>query len=110
MIKKLEIPIFHGTLILFQDVEIEKAFAMVNMDYDGDDYFGAISQVCIDRNGNRAFVIIFDECDPQAVAHEAVHIAHRIIQEHGMEGDEELIAYLTGWVVTQCHKYLRVEK
>lgn len=109
MIKKLTIPIFHGTLILFQDVEPEKAFAMVNIEYDGDDYFGAISQVCEDRNGNRAFVIIFDECDPQAVAHEAVHVAHRIAEEHGINYDEEFIAYMTGWVVTQCHKYLRVD-
>lgn len=109
MIKKVNIPIFHGTLILFQDVEIEKAFAMVNMEYNGDDYFGAISQVCEDRNGNRAFVIIFDDCDNETVAHEAVHVAHRIAEEHGINYDEEFIAYMTGWVTTQCHKYLKIE-
>ena len=109
MIKKLTIPIFHGTLILFQDVEIEEAFKMVNLEYD-EETFGAFSSVCYDSSGRQAFVIIFDDCDPDTVAHESVHIAHRIIQEHGMAGDEELIAYLTGWVVPQCHKYLRVEK
>ena len=109
MIKKVTIPIFHGTLILFQGVEPAEAFAMVNMEYDPDDYFGAITTVCVDRTGNKAIVIIFDECDPQAVAHEAVHAAHFIISERGMENDEELIAYLTGWVVAQCHKYLKVE-
>lgn len=106
MIKKINIPIFHGTLILFQDVEIDEAFRMVNLEYD-EESFGAFSSVCYDRSGRQAFVIIFDDCDHETVAHESVHIAHRICEEHDIEKDEELIAYLTGWVVTQCYKYLK---
>ena len=81
---------------------------MLNLEFDEDQPFGAFSSVCYDKSGNQAFAIIFAECDPQAVAHEAVHIAHRIAEEHDIEKDEELIAYLTGWVVTQCHKYLKI--
>ena len=109
MIKKVNIPIFHGTLILLQGMEIEQAMSMVNIEYDPDDKFGAFSSVCYDRSGRQAFVIIFDDCDNETVAHEAVHIAHRITEEHDMESDEELIAYLVGWIVGQCHKYLKVE-
>ena len=109
MIKKVNIPIFHGTLILFQDVEMEEACKMVNLEYDDDLLCGAFSSLCYDRDGRQAFVIIFDDCDNETVAHESVHIAHRIAESHDIEKDEELIAYLTGWVTSQCHKYLKVE-
>jgi hypothetical protein len=108
MIKKIDIPIFHGTLILMQGIPLEEAFGMVNLEYDPEEPFGAYTSVCYDRSGRQAFVIIFDDCDNETIAHESVHIAHRIVEEHGIEKDEELIAYLTGWVATQCHKYLKV--
>ena len=107
MIKKIEIPVFFGTLILFQDHNIEEAFKLINVKYDGKE-FGAFSVVAIDKLGHQGFVIIFDECTHQTVSHEAVHIAYRIAEEHELKKDEELIAYLTGWVTAQCYKYLKV--
>ncbi len=104
MIKKIDIPIFFGTLILFQDHDIQEAFKLINVKPEERD-FGAFSVVAVDKVGHQAFVIIFKECVPHTVAHEAVHVAHRIAEEHDMKKDEELIAYLTGWVTAQCYKY-----
>jgi len=109
MIKKVELPVFYGTLVLFQDHDIKEAFDIIDVEYDGK-AFGAFSVIAVDKAGHQAYVIIFDECTNSTVAHEAVHTAYRIIEEHELKKDEELIAYLTGWVVTQCHKYLNVAK
>ena len=107
MIKKVNLPIFHGTLILFCDHDIKEAFSLINEKYDGKE-FGAYSVVAIDKEGRQGFVIIFDECTHETISHEAVHIANRIAEEHELKKDEELIAYLTGWVTAQCYKYLKV--
>lgn len=109
MIKKIDIPIFFGTLVLFQDYDIEKACAIAEFDYDPENKFDAYAGISVDKKGNTGFVIIFAKCTPEIIAHEATHVANRICERNEMEKDEELIAYLTGWVVTQCHKYLKVE-
>ena len=71
--------------------------------------FDAISGYDIDKEGHYGYGIIFSACTPSIIAHEAVHVAHDIIETHGLDKDEELIAYLAGWVVVQCHKYLNVK-
>lgn len=108
MIKKINIPIFFGTLVLFQDYDMKKACQIMGFKEDHFDY-DAISGHEVDKDGHLGYGIIFDKCTPSIIAHEAVHTAHQIIETHDMSNDEELMAYLTGWVVEQCHKYLKVQ-
>ena len=108
MIKKIKIPIFFGTLVLFQNYDIKKACKIANFDYDPNNTFDGYSGTNTDRDGHFGYIIIFDKCDASIISHEAVHIAHRILNRNGIEKDEELIAYLTGWITAQCCKYLNV--
>ena len=108
MIKKISIPIFYGTLVLFQDYDIEKACKELSIKEDNINAFDAITGCDTDSEGHVGYGIIFRKCTAPIIAHEAVHVAHNIIEMHGMSNDGELVAYLTGWVTLQCHKYLKV--
>ncbi|MBE3102469.1 MAG: hypothetical protein IMZ47_09425, partial [Firmicutes bacterium] len=97
MTRQIKIPIYYGYLILHQNVPMEK----VCKDYgwkNGD--FDAISGRDIGRNGVYGYIMAFEKCSPSIIAHEADHIAFRIMKDRGIgigSSNEEVHAYLVGW-------------
>ena len=107
MLKKIHIPIFSGYLLLYQDCDVEEVCKKHGF---SNDICDAMTGVDHYRNDILAFVTIFiNKNDLNTMAHEAVHFAHFLIREAAMNEDEELIAYLSGWFMEQCSKYLWID-
>lgn len=65
--------------------------------------------------GEHSYHMVFKKeyCNARVVAHEALHIVHKIFEDRYIQIDidnDEPEAYLLGWVVGQCHKYLKLKK
>jgi hypothetical protein len=111
MIKKLEIPVFHGWLYLYQGVPFDEVATRHNMvvEKDGAD---AMSGSDIDKNEVTAYIIaVEDNVSASSVAHEALHVVNYMMKDRDMVPDlnnDEWQCYLLGWIVRQCHKYMKV--
>lgn len=70
-----------------------------------DDY-GAVTFKCGKDGLDGFFVLLRPNATPCIVAHEAVHLAHKIMLSRGIKTDpenDEPQAYLVGWLVEQIH-------
>lgn len=73
----------------------------------------AMSGSDLDKNEVTAYIIaVEDNVSASSVAHEALHVVNYMMRDRDMVPDlnnDEWQCYLLGWVVRQCHKYLKVE-
>lgn len=110
MIKKtINIPIYHGKLTIIKNPDIKE----VNEKYDlGDDEclkYDALTFVNIKSNGFFHSIIIFNTVSSSIIAHEAMHVVSYLFKHNGIEysiDNDEPQAYLLGWIVKQCDKFL----
>jgi len=114
MIKKIKIPIYNGTLVLIQNKslqDIPKKWKPEKFDLSG---YAAVTCHRDNKFGFRYFVILFTKSiGSKTIAHEALHCMSDIFDHRGIKFDiynDEPAAYLLGWIVDQCHKYLKVKK
>ena len=109
MIKQIKIPIYFGDLVLIQDIPLDEIRKKHNIEGISCD---AIAWHEVDKAGVTGYMMAFKKCKPSIIAHEADHIANRIMVDRNIPvsfENEETHAYLVGWVVEQCHKFLKVE-
>ena len=113
MIKNLKIPIYHGTLKIMQFKSLDE----IPKDYLGDykDFEtrgnDAIAYWYDDKNLYRYYWMAFKEkTSPECIAHESFHAMNYIFKDRQVDyntSNDEHAAYLLGWIVKMCHKYLK---
>jgi hypothetical protein len=113
MIKKISIPIYYGHLVIIQKKRLENIpnkWKPEGFDLHG---FEALSYYVDSKTGYRYFVLAFEKkTNPRIITHESLHCVHHIFNHKNIKYDQlndEHGAYLIGWIVTQCHKYLKIK-
>ena len=102
--KKIEIPIFTGTLIIHRDKDLKavsKKYKTKSLEA-----YGAVS---LRGESPREYIVAFEGYDPSLIAHEVVHVVNFIFLDCGQELDrvnDEAQAYLTGWVFEQIYNFV----
>lgn len=105
--RKVQIPIYFGTLhIAFSKnfVKTAKKFK-VELKDSANDYLGLAVRIS-DKKACK-YLILINRNTPDVIAHEALHITNYILEDCGITIDttnDEVQAYLLGWVVTQVIK------
>ncbi len=113
MIKIIEIPLYHGELVLIQKKKLEdipEKYKPENEDFKG---YAAVTCFRLKNNGVAQFIIAFlKPTTPSNIAHEAEHCKGEIFNHVGItehNTNNEPSAYMIGWIVEQCHKYLKIK-
>ena len=113
MIKKIEIPVFHGWLYLYQGVSFEDVAEKHNFVFEKSG-MDAVSMSDLDENEVTAYIIAVKEnVSASSVAHEALHVVNYMMKDRDMVPDlnnDEWQCYVLGWIVRQCHKYFTISK
>ena len=110
MIKKVNIPIFLGHLLLIQGVPFDEITKKYDLPEIGpcEAMYGAF----LDDSGYSFYLIaVKDEASANAIVHEAAHVTHVMMLHRGMKPDlnnDEWENYLLAWIVKQCYKYFNV--
>ena len=112
-IKTIKIPLYHADLIIAQDSNGQKILDKYGIKFSifG---FGAVTFRHQSKNGYDRYVIAFNNKDIHAglIAHEALHVVTYLFQDKQIRIDtdnDEPAAYLLGWIVSECHKFLDVD-
>lgn len=109
-IKNLKIPIYFGGLKIIQVKELGE----LNKEYDVDLYglMGAFMYQN-DSEGYASYTLAFPEdVTPSVIAHESLHLTNQILNDSGVRLDpdnDEPQCYLIGWIVNECHKFLKIK-
>lgn len=111
MIKNIDIPIYRGRLILIQKKKLENISKEYKPDFDLHGFEACV--VCKnEKNGYRNFIMLFEKpTNSRIIAHESLHILSELFKHRGIDisyTNDEHGAYFLGWVVEQCHKYLKI--
>jgi len=110
--RRIEIPVFHGWLYLYQDVPFDEVATKHNLVFSND-VADAVSGSDLDKDEVTAyFIAVAPSVSASSVAHEALHVVNYMMRDRDMVPDlnnDEWQCYLLGWVVRQCHKYLKIE-
>ena len=111
MIKKIDIPIYRGTLILVQKKDLNKLPKKYKPDFDMHG-FDACVFIKDAKNGFRNYIMTFrNPTNSRIIAHESLHFMSELFKHTGVDiayTNDEHGAYLIGWVVEQCHRYLEI--
>lgn len=109
--KKIKIPIYYGDLFLIQTDDFEKVEKKYNLTSLHGVYACAWDNP--KKNGESRFYMLFSyDCDPVDIAHEALHVTNFICKSRNISVDmnnDEPRAYLLGWIVQQCHDFLKIK-
>ena len=113
MIKKINIPIFFGELVLIQKKKLSDIPKKWAIDFD----FHGYAATCYTKNTKggclRVVIAFMNPTTPEIIAHEAYHAVNNLFVNNGIKPDlynDEPAAFILGWIVKQCHKYLKVKK
>jgi hypothetical protein len=109
MEKTIKIPIYSGKLIIIQSdnfSDIEKKYNLVSLE----DY----SAFCFKKQNNSSTYVMVFGVDVTAgiIAHESFHVVTTLFEDSLITIDnnnDEPAAYLLGWIVEQCHKFLNIK-
>ena len=101
--KQIDIPIFGGKITII----IDKDLSYVQKKYKTRCLkdFGAVT--FRDKSEFKSYVVSFEELDYSLIAHESVHIVNFLFTDIGIElcrDNDELQAYLTGWIFEEILK------
>ena len=111
-IKEIEIPIFFGTLQVVVANNFKKAVKKLKInvgDYEVDNY-SAFTYKDKRNNTDLYRVFVTKNVEPSVIVHESVHIANFIFNNTGIQPsltNDEVQAYLTGWIFEQINKQLK---
>lgn len=110
--KKLNIPIYYGKLTIIQVKDLSK----VEKKYGLQGLHGMVAFAFRRKrkNSSSKYYMVFEgKTIPSIIAHEALHMVGLIYEDINaileIENDEPQ-CYLLGWIVGQCHKFLKVQK
>lgn len=110
-VKKHPIPIYHGELIIIQDKDCEWVAKKYNLEGNVK-MFGAITFPHHTKQGYSRYVMaFFGKTSAMNIAHEAVHFVNNVFNDRYINLDlhnDEPQAYLMGWVVNKCHRFLKI--
>jgi hypothetical protein len=111
MIKKIEIPIYKGNVVVIQKKNLndvpEKYFPSSGV-------FGyeAITDVYEHESGFKEYVMIFEKpTNSRIIAHESLHFMSMLFRDRDINmsyDNDEMGAYLIGWIVGELHKCLKI--
>ena len=112
--KVIEIPIYHGDLILIQCETLKSIYE----DYELEGYDNGVDAIVFKSptsNGYTQYFMAFkyDSTKPNVIAHEAFHVVTRIFYDRSIDLDlinDEPVCYLLEWIVKQCHEFLTFPK
>lgn len=109
--KKINIPLYGGKLIIHQSNNFKKLEKKYNLtDTSGCD---ALAFQLNKKNGCGRFFMLFEKnITPSIIAHECNHIVNLIFKHCYVDLDlenDEAQSYLLGWLVKQCHKFLKIK-
>ena len=111
--KKISIPIYRGNLhvILTNDIKrlkIEMPF------FEGDEIHAHAISYPDTKWYGYSIILNINNINSDTIngkiAHEAVHVAHFIMNDRGIEADsrnDEPMAYLVQWIVDVVHKFIK---
>lgn len=110
--KTIKIPIYFGEIILLQMEnlkDIEKKYNMIDLHkYD------AIAFPHPTKRGYSRYVIACRKpIGIKAIVHECCHTANYILSDRNIKysaGNDEQQAYLLGWIVGECLRFLKIKK
>jgi len=98
----VRVPIFENDIVVVHDCDVNEANAAV---YDLEGLRTVVEFIdglgcCIIKGGDsNIYVWVRDPKETAStVFHELVHVAFGICDQRGMQRDEELVAYLMGWL------------
>jgi len=111
---KIKIPIYFGDLIIIQtknSKEIEKLKKKYNLNVSN--HFEAFVFNNYKKNGYSQYIMVFEiKTNPRIIAHESFHTVRYIFEDRKMNfetnGNDEAQCYLLGWIVSECHKFLKI--
>lgn len=107
----LEIPLYFGRLIIHQCRNLQKLGLKYGYDLHGKE---AVMFDTPHESGYKIYRIAFTyDANPRIIAHEALHATNHIFRDRGIDADtnnDEPQCYLHGWIVGECHKFLKVKK
>lgn len=95
----VDVPIFIMSVVVVGNCTAEEACAAI-YDYEGKRTIAEPreSQGWVQEHNGDVFMWVRDINRASIVFHELVHVAFSICHIRGMQYDEELIAYLVGWL------------
>ena len=107
---KYKIPLYHGDLIIIQDKNlkwVQKKYDTISLED-----IGACTFPYPKKSGATRYIMVFyGETSPKIIAHEALHVVNDIFKDRYIKLDisnDEPQAYLLGWIVEKCHKFLKI--
>lgn len=111
--KKIDIPIYFGTLILVESDNIkklEKKFEIKDIKP-----FDALTFPWVSKKGRTKYYMLFTQSGKtnKVIAHECLHTVNQIFKDRGIILDpdnDEPQCYLLGWLVEQCEEFLKPKK
>jgi hypothetical protein len=113
MIKKIKIPIYFGELIIIQKQSLKDIHKKWAIDFD----FHGYAATCYTKNTKggclRIVIAFMDATTPEIITHESYHALNYLFEHNGIKhqfSNDEPAAFILGWIVKQCHKYLKVRK
>jgi hypothetical protein len=110
--KKIKVPLYFVTLVLVQAKDISCLNKKLDIEVSNKTTDAYMYQRDT-KNGDIEYYMVFKKkTTAQIIAHESVHtvnaIFNRVHIEPNLHNDESQ-AYLMGWIVKQCHKFLKVK-
>ena len=109
---KIKIPLYTGDFIIIQTDDFKKVEDKYNL--TDLNRYSAIAFSRPNKNEySRYFMVCRSNVDAGIIAHECLHIANNIFKDSGITTDninDEPHAYLLGWLVEECHKFLNIKK
>ncbi len=111
--KTKKIPLYHADLIIVQDDDAQKILDKYNIRFNIHG-FGAATFRSHTKSGYDRYVIAFNNEDISAslIAHEAFHVVTYLFEDKQIRienNNDEPAAYLLGWIVGECHKFLKID-
>lgn len=106
------IPLYLGSFTIIQSND----FAAICEEYDlvNPEAMMGVDAISFKNTGKGEasnYIAVFsDEHSPKIIAHECLHITNYIFEDRGMRMDvnnDEAQCYLLGWIVEQCHNFLK---
>ena len=113
MKKKVKIPIYFGEIIIIQANKLDHIPKKWNINFD----FCGYAATCYTKNTKdgclRIVMAFMKPTTPEIIAHESYHAVSYLFSHCGIKHDvnnDEQGAFILGWVVKQCHKYLNIKQ
>ena len=112
--KTIKVPLYSGNLVIIQ-ADKKENLNDIKKKYDlKEDPSNRCKAVAfVEEKKTTEYTIAFNNITtPSFIAHESLHVLNYIYQDHGIIYDiinDEPAAYLLGWIVKQCHKFLKIQ-